>query len=301
MMLRCISEVPPAIVSANVRRERSNHPHRYRSRRCAVRAGDVRCGQHIGAGGGQRVFRRRLRRLRTEKFEYRQSEQILTSSSPRGLASATEPSRRYAWLSITSPAYRSRSSVEKGRKSSTSSCSRSAWLSHSMFRSSPSDSPATHHPWFSRPTRFCPATRTSLKKTLSKSRSSIPRSDANGRRTTPGRSVGIISTLMPFCSAAFGSVRTSVDSTSASCGRARFLAVDGENDHRRKPRWCAATPIRSCARSAHRSRRGALGPQDRHRPAPLLVGCTERVQRRGNDADDLDGVRQVNTPPCQSC
>ena len=85
-----------------------------------------------------------------------------------------------------------------------------------MFRSWPSEPLATCQPPFSGPMRFSAGTRTSLKKTSLKSTSSSSHADANGRRTTPGRSVGIISTLMPLCLGALGSVRTKVRSTSAS-------------------------------------------------------------------------------------
>ena len=75
---------------------------------------------------------------------------------------------------------------------------------------------ATRQPWFSSPTRFSAGTRASVKKTSLKSTSSLSHIDANGRRTTPGVSVGISNTLMPLCLGAFGSVRTNVSSTSAS-------------------------------------------------------------------------------------
>jgi hypothetical protein len=56
-----------------------------------------------------------------------------------------------------------------------------------------------------------------VKKTSLKSLFSSPQMSANGRHTTPGRSVGMISTLMPLCFGASGSVRTNVSSQSASC------------------------------------------------------------------------------------
>jgi hypothetical protein len=56
----------------------------------------------------------------------------------------------------------------------------------------------------------------SVKKTSLKSRSSRSVTDAKGLRTTPGVSVGISSTLMPWCLGASGSVRTNVSTTSAS-------------------------------------------------------------------------------------
>jgi len=86
-----------------------------------------------------------------------------------------------------------------------------------MVRSCPSEPCATRHPPFSSPTRFSRGTRTSVKNTSLKSRSSGPQIDANGRRTTPADSVGISSTLIPLCLGASGSVRTNVSSTSASC------------------------------------------------------------------------------------
>ena len=94
--------------------------------------------------------------------------------------------------------------------------SRSANPSHIMVRSWPSDPLATRQPPLSGPTRFSAGTRTSVKNTSLKSRSSAAQMDGNGRRTIPGVSVGITNTLMPLCFGASGSVRTKVSSTSAS-------------------------------------------------------------------------------------
>ena len=80
-----------------------------------------------------------------------------------------------------------------------SSCSRSTYSIHSMTRSWPSEPVATRHPPLSSPTKFSAGTRTSVKNTSLKSTSSLSHTDANGRRTTPGVSVGINNTLMPLC------------------------------------------------------------------------------------------------------
>ena len=167
-----------------------------------------------------------------------------------------------------------------------------------MFRSWPSDPLATRQPPLSGPTRFSAGTRTSLKKTSLKSRSSWSHADANGRRTTPGRSVGIISALMPLCLGASGSVRTKVSSTSASWApdvhtfcpltTKSSPSTDGTGAQRRQ--------IGARARFAHAKRRGHLGAQDRHRPPLLLLRRSERDQRRGDDADALRVERQVDAP-----
>lgn len=85
-----------------------------------------------------------------------------------------------------------------------------------MVRSCPSDPLATRQPSFSGPTRFSAGTRTSVKNTSLKSKSSRSDADANGLRDNPGLSVGISSTLIPLCLGASGSVRTNVSKTSAS-------------------------------------------------------------------------------------
>ncbi len=110
----------------------------------------------------------------------------------------------------------SRSRTFFGSKSAMQLAIRSAKPSHIIVRSCPSDPLATPHPPLSGPTRFSAGTRTSVKKTSLKSRLSIPHMSANGRHTTPSRSVGINSTLMPLCLGASGSVRTNVNRKSAS-------------------------------------------------------------------------------------
>ncbi|CNG99657.1 Uncharacterised protein [Mycobacterium tuberculosis] len=84
-----------------------------------------------------------------------------------------------------------------------------------MARSWPNDPVATRHPAFNSPTRFSTGTRASVKNTSLKSTSSWSDTDANGRRTTPGVSVGMSNALIPLCFGASGSVRTNVKSTSA--------------------------------------------------------------------------------------
>ncbi len=81
-------------------------------------------------------------------------------------------------------------------------------LIHSIPRSWASDPPATDHPWCSSPTRFSAGTITSVKKTSLKSAWSRSVSSAMGRVSMPGVVMSMMSTLIPACLAASGSVRT---------------------------------------------------------------------------------------------
>ena len=85
-----------------------------------------------------------------------------------------------------------------------------------MARSWPSEPVATRQPWWSSPIRFSAGTSTSSKNTSLKSRSSGPTIDPNGRRVSPGLSVGITRQLSPLCLGASGSVRTNARMKSAS-------------------------------------------------------------------------------------
>ena len=165
-----------------------------------------------------------------------------------------------------------------------------------MFRSWPSDPFATRQPSLSGPTRFSAGTRASLKNTSLKSRSSTSHADANGLRTTPGRSVGIISALMPLCLGASGSVRTKASNTSASCAPdvhtfCPLTTKWSPSRHRPRPQ---GRQVGAGARFAHPERRGDLRPQDRHRPLLLLLAGAERDQRGGNNADALRVVALVD-------
>ena len=72
-------------------------------------------------------------------------------------------------------------------------------------------------PPLSGPTRFSFGTRTSVKNTSLKSQKSGSVSSGNGRRSTPGVVMSMISALMPLCFGASGSVRTKHRHQSAWC------------------------------------------------------------------------------------
>ena len=83
-----------------------------------------------------------------------------------------------------------------------------ASLIHSMPRSCAREPPATDQPWWSSPTRFCAGTCASVKKTSLKSACWRSVNSAMGRVSTPGVFMSMMSTLMPACLGASGSVRT---------------------------------------------------------------------------------------------
>ena len=66
---------------------------------------------------------------------------------------------------------------------------------------------ATRQPSFSSPTRFSTGMRTSFRN--SSANSDEPAMVRSGRTSMPGRSIGMISHVMPLCFGASGSVRTS--------------------------------------------------------------------------------------------
>ena len=158
-----------------------------------------------------------------------------------------------------------------------------------MVRSWPSEPLATPQPPLSGPTRFSAGTRTSVKNTSLKSRSSTPQMDGNGRRTTPGRSVGITSTLMPLCLGASGSVRTNVSRKSAS------WAPEVHTFCPLTTKWSPSSTARVRSDARSEPALGSLMPSDAvfsplstgtaHRLL-LLVGA-ERDQRCRNDVDAL--------------
>ena len=80
-------------------------------------------------------------------------------------------------------------------------------LANAVPRSKRSVTFVTRQPSFSAPTRFSTGTRTSSRKTSLNSLS--PCSVGSGRTSMPGRSIGMISQVMPRCFGALGSVRTS--------------------------------------------------------------------------------------------
>ena len=212
----------------------------------AIRPGVCRRGEGVEARPRPAPARCRLRSLRAEEFEHRQCRHVLLAACGAGQRRRAEQAKRlvvHDQRGVPVPVQ-----LAGGRKSSTSSSRRSAKLSHNMFRSWPSEPLATRQPSFNGPTRFSAGTRTSLKNTSLKSRSSASHTDANGRRTTPGRSVGIISTLMPLC---LGGIRIGANKSQDDVGvvgarRPHLLAVDHEvvAAARDDLPGCAATPGR---------------------------------------------------------
>src|SRR5260370_1586276 len=86
-----------------------------------------------------------------------------------------------------------------------------------MARSCASDPCVIGQPPLSGPMRFSLGTRTSVKNTSLKSQNSLSESSGNGRRSTPGAVVSMMSALMPLCLGAAGSVRTKHRHQSAWC------------------------------------------------------------------------------------
>ena len=86
--------------------------------------------------------------------------------------------------------------------------SRAALESHIMPRSCASEPVEIDQPWLSWPTRWSRGTTTPSKKTSLKSTRSRSMSSGSGRTVTPGAFMSMISTLMPRCLGASGSVRT---------------------------------------------------------------------------------------------
>ena len=158
-----------------------------------------------------------------------------------------------------------------------------------MFRSWPSDPLATCQPPFSGPTRFSAGTRTSLKKTSLKSTS--PSIAHRGER--PPHHAGQIGRDHQHADAlVLGGIGISANESQEHIGvvgarRPHLLPVDHELVAIDVGAGAQRREVGARARLTHSQRRGHFGPQDRHRPAPLLLGCAERDQRRGDDADAL--------------
>ncbi len=106
---------------------------------------------------------------------------------------------------------------------------------------------------------------------------------ANGRHTTPRVSVGMISTLMPLCLGASGSVRTNVSRKSASC------APDVHTFWPLTTKWSPSEhrasaqrrQVGSGARLAHAERRGE---SRRAAPAPPSGASARRMPNEISDA-----------------
>ena len=128
-----------------------------------------------------------------------------------------------------------------------------------------------------------------MKNTSLKSQKSGSESSGNGRRSTPGVVVSMISALMPLCFGTVGSVRTKHRHQSAWCAPDvhTFWPFTTNSSPIELGACLQAREVAARARLAHAEAPRDLGAQRRAEEPLLLLGRAVVVDRRGDDAETL--------------